>query len=210
MIEQLRSWPNQLTMLRLLFVPFATIAIVEQRFHTALAILILAGVTDALDGLLARWLQQRTTLGQYLDPIADKLLLVSVFVVMGFAGELPLWLVVTMVSRDGLIVCAVLLSSVMSHPVEVKPLFVSKANTAAQIVLAALVLGELAFSVQLGPLRTALILLTGVLTVASAAAYLVAWLRHMSGYGEGSRTSNSQIGDIKSGNSKSGSSNTDA
>jgi len=87
---------------------------------------------------------------------------------------------------------------------------VSKANTAAQIVLAALVLGELAFSVQLGPLRTALILLTGVLTVASAAAYLVAWLRHMSGYGEGSRTSNSQIGDIKSGNSKSGSSNTDA
>ncbi len=105
--------------------------------------------------------------------------------------KLPLWLVVTMVSRDGLIVCAVLLSSVMSHPVEVKPLFVSKANTAAQIVLAALVLGELASSVHLGPLRTAFILLTGVLTVASAAAYLVAWLRHMSGYGEGSQTGGS-------------------
>jgi len=99
---------------------------------------------------------------------------------------LPLWLVVTMVSRDALIICAVLLSTVMAHPVEVKPLYVSKANTAAQIVLAAVVLGELALGLHLDPLRPALILLSGVLTVASAAAYLVAWLRHMSGYGEGS------------------------
>lgn len=68
--------------------------------------------------------------------MADKVLLVSVFVVMGFIGQLPLWLVVTMVSRDALIICAVLLSTVMAHPVEMKPLYVSKANTDAQIVLA--------------------------------------------------------------------------
>ena len=74
----------------------------------------------------------------------------------------------------------------MGHPVEMKPLLVSKANTAIQIVLAAVVLGELAFGIDLGPLRPALIILSGLLTVASAAAYLVAWLRHMSGYGEGS------------------------
>ena len=90
-------------------------------------------------------------LGAYLDPMADKLLLVSVFVVMGFIGQLPLWLVVTMVSRDALIVCAVLLSTVMAHPVEMKPFLVSKANTAVQIVLAAVVLGELAFAVHLDP-----------------------------------------------------------
>jgi cardiolipin synthase len=193
-----------ITIMRLLLVPAVVLAMLNMRWDWAFAGFVVAGISDGVDGFIARRWNQFSRLGAYLDPIADKLLLVSVFVVMGYAGELPLWLVVTMVSRDGLIVCAVLLSSVMSHPVEMKPLFVSKANTAAQIVLAALVLGELAFSVQLGPLRSALILLTGVLTVASAAAYLVAWLRHMSGYGEGSRTSNSQNGDIKTGDSKSG------
>ena len=88
--------------------------------------------------------------------MADKLLLVSVFVVLGFLGELPLWLVVAAVSRDALIVCAVLLSTVMGNPVEMKPLLVSKANTAVQIVLAAVVLAELAFGTDFGLLRPAL------------------------------------------------------
>jgi cardiolipin synthase len=100
-------------------------------------------------------------------------------------GELPLWLVIAAVSRDGLIVCAVLLSTVMGNPVEMKPLMVSKANTAVQIVLAAVVLAELAFAADFGPIRAALIILSGLLTVASAAAYLVAWTRHMSAHGEG-------------------------
>jgi cardiolipin synthase len=73
----------------------------------------------------------------------------------------------------------------MAQPVEMKPLMVSKANTAIQLVLAAVVLGELAFGIDIGALRPALIILSGLLTVASAAAYLVAWLRHMSGHGEG-------------------------
>jgi cardiolipin synthase len=183
-----------ITIIRLLLVPAVVLAMLNMRWDWAFAGFVIAGVSDGVDGFIARRWNQFSRLGAYLDPIADKLLLVSVFVVMGFAGELPLWLVVTMVSRDGLIVCAVLLSSVMSHPVEMKPLFVSKANTAAQIVLAALVLGELAFSIHLGPLRSALILLTGVLTVASAAAYLVAWLRHMSGYGESSQPSDPKTG----------------
>jgi len=88
--------------------------------------------------------------------------------------------------RQVLIVCAVLLSTVMGQPVEMRPLMVSKVNTAVQIVLAAFVLGELAFDLSLGPMRPFLILASGLLTVASAAAYLVAWLKHMSGYGEGS------------------------
>ena len=121
-------------------------------------------------------------LGAYLDPMADKLLLVSVFVVLGFIGQLPLWLVIAAVSRDALIVCAVLLSTIMGHPVEMKPLMVSKANTAVQIVLAAVVLARtrLRRRPRRRPRRRS-ILLSGLLTVASAAAYLVAWLRHMSG-----------------------------
>ncbi|MET2827533.1 CDP-alcohol phosphatidyltransferase family protein [Mesorhizobium shangrilense] len=178
--------PNMITIMRLVLVPAVVLAMLDMRWDWAFAGFLIAGISDGVDGFIARRFNQHSRLGAYLDPMADKLLLVSVFVVMGFIGELPLWLVVTMVSRDALIVCAVLLSTVMNHPVEMKPLFVSKANTAIQIILAAVVLGELALTVQLDPLRPVLILLSGVLTVASAAAYLVAWLRHMSGYGEGS------------------------
>lgn len=178
--------PNMITIMRLLLVPAVVLAMLNMRWDWAFAGFLVAGISDGVDGFIARRFNQQSRLGAYLDPMADKVLLVSVFVVMGFIGELPLWLVVTMVSRDALIICAVLLSTVMAHPVEMKPLYVSKANTAAQIVLAAVVLGELALGLHLDPLRPALILLSGVLTVASAAAYLVAWLRHMSGYGEGS------------------------
>jgi cardiolipin synthase len=166
-------------------VPGVVLATLQARWEWAFAGFVIAGVSDGIDGFIARHFNQRSRLGAYLDPIADKLLLVSVFVVLGIAGELPLWLVLAAVSRDALIVLAVLLSSVMRHPVEVKPLLVSKANTVLQIVLAAVVLGELAFDIHTGTLRPALIMLSGLLTVASAAAYLVAWLRHMSGYGEG-------------------------
>ena len=176
--------PNMITIMRFVLVPAVVLAMLQARWDWAFAGFLIAGISDGVDGFIARRFNQHSRLGAYLDPMADKLLLVSVFVVMGFIGELPLWLVVTMVSRDALIVCAVVLSTVMAHPVEMKPLFVSKANTAVQIVLAAVVLGELALSVHLDPLRPSLIILSGVLTVASAAAYLVAWLRHMSGYGE--------------------------
>jgi len=178
--------PNLISILRLVLVPAVVLAMLQARWDWAFAGFVIAGVSDGVDGFIARRFNQQSRLGAYLDPMADKLLLVSVFVVMGFTGQLPLWLVVTMVSRDALIVCAILLSTVMAHPVEIKPFLVSKANTAIQIVLAAVVLGELAFAVRLDPLRQVLILLSGVLTVASAAAYLVAWLRHMSGYGESS------------------------
>lgn len=177
--------PNLITLLRLLLVPAVIYAMLVGAMGWALAGFILAGVSDAVDGFIARQFDQRSELGAYLDPLADKLLLVSVFVVLGLMGELPLWLVLAAVSRDALIVIAVLVSTVMAMPVEVKPLPVSKANTAIQIVLAAFVLFELAFATHFGGLRLWLVIATGLLTAASAAAYLVTWIRHMSGYGEG-------------------------
>ena len=178
--------PNLISIMRLLLVPGVVLAMLQARWEWAFAGFVVAGISDGVDGFIARQFNQHSRLGAYLDPIPDKLLLVSVFIVLGISGELPLWLVVAMVSRDGLIICAVVLSSVMGHPVEVKPLLVSKANTAVQIILAAQVLAELTFAMHLDPLRTILIMLSGLLTVASAAAYLVAWLRHMSSNGEGS------------------------
>lgn len=176
---------NMITMLRFILVPGVVFALLTGRTEWAFAGFVVAGVSDGVDGFVARHFNQRTELGAYLDPMADKLLLVSVFVVFGFMGELPLWLVIAAVTRDALIICAVLLSTVMGNPVEMRPLFVSKANTAVQIVLAALVLAELAFGPLPGLLREGLVYVCGLLTVASAAAYLVAWSRHMKGYGEG-------------------------
>ena len=176
--------PNVITIMRLLLVPAIVLALLSERWGWAFTGFLIAGVSDGIDGFIARHFNQKSELGAYLDPMADKLLLVSVFVVLGLMGELPLWLVIAVASRDALIVCAVLLSTVMGNPVAMKPLFVSKANTAVQIVLAALVLGELAFATEFWPLRPGLVILSGLLTVASAAAYLVGWLRHMSGYGE--------------------------
>ena len=181
---------NSITILRFLLVPGVVYAMLTGEMGWAFAGFVIAGISDAVDGFVARHFNQRSELGAYLDPVADKLLLVSVFVVLAIMGKLPLWLVIAAVSRDALIICAVILSSVMALPVKMKPLMVSKANTAAQIVLAAAVLGELAFQLQFAPLRTGLIYLCGVLTVASTAAYLVAWLRHMNGDGESKNPGN--------------------
>ena len=176
--------PNMITILRFLLVPAVVYCLLEGSVGWALACFLVAGISDGVDGFIARHFNQRSTLGAYLDPMADKVLLVSTFLVLGLMRELPLWLVVLAVSRDLLILAAVLLSTIMGHPVTVRPLFVSKANTAMQIVLVAAVLGELAFAADVGWLRESLVYLSGALTAASAAAYLVAWLKHMAGYAE--------------------------
>lgn len=171
--------PNFITIFRFLLVPGVMLALLDGEMGWALALFAVAGISDGLDGFIARQFNQRSALGAFLDPIADKLLLVTVFVMLGYMDELPLWLVVAAVSRDALIVTAVLVSYVMGHPVAVKPLLVSKANTACQIVLVIAVLTELALGDAFGPVRPVLVVLCGLLTVASAAAYLVQWLRHM-------------------------------
>jgi cardiolipin synthase len=178
--------PNMITIMRFFLVPAVVFALLSGRFDLAFAGFLIAGISDGVDGFIARrYASQRSELGAYLDPAADKLLLVSVFVVLGFMGELPLWLVIAAVSRDALIIGAVLLSSIMGKPVAMKPLYVSKANTAVQIIVAAVVMGDLAFQAGVENTRFWLAVLSGLLTVASAAAYLVAWLRHMNSNGEG-------------------------
>jgi cardiolipin synthase (CMP-forming) len=174
--------PNFITLVRFLLVPAVVFALLTNEVRWAFAGFVAAAVSDGVDGFIARQFNQRSELGAYLDPIADKLLLVSVFVVLGYMGHLPLWLVVAAVSRDGLIVGGVLLSAIMGQPVAMKPLFVSKANTLVQLVLAALVLADLSFSFSLGPIYPGLVYLSGLLTVASGAAYLVGWIKHMGGY----------------------------
>lgn len=171
--------PNFITVARLLCVPLLIFLLIDADWKSAAALFVLAGVSDGVDGFIARHFDQRSELGAYLDPIADKLLLVSVFVMLAVLGELPAWLVLLVVTRDVLIVAAVMLSSLMGLPIEVRPILVSKANTACQIALAALILVEQAFSLDIAPARPLLIAAVALLTILSTAAYLVTWLRHM-------------------------------
>jgi cardiolipin synthase len=176
--------PNIITLIRFFLVPCVVLALMSGNMGWAFLGFLAAGISDGVDGFIARQFDQRSELGAYLDPVADKLLLVCVFVVLGYLQELPLWLVVTVVSRDALIIGGVMLATVMGNPVAMKPLFVSKANTAFQILLVLVVLAELASGWNGGALRPVLVYISALLTVASAAAYLVGWLRHMNGYGD--------------------------
>ena len=173
--------PNLITVARFIMVPLVILAMIDGEMLTAFVLFLLAGVSDGLDGFIARNFNQRSELGAWLDPVADKSLLVSVFIMLGWLGALPSWLVIFAVSRDALIVGAVVLSSLLENPVEMRPLLISKANTMAQIVLLVLVLADLAGLARLDAVIGWMIYAVAGLTIASASAYLVTWLRHMAG-----------------------------
>src|SRR3984885_2454838 len=118
MASRVFTVPNQLTFLRLGFLPFFIISIHYRRYEIALAILVLAGLTDGLDGLVARGLNQRTPLGAYLDPIADKLLLSSSYLALALKGRIAWWLAIMVLGRDVLllIACAVILLAIGYRP----------------------------------------------------------------------------------------------
>ncbi|MGI8773157.1 MAG: CDP-alcohol phosphatidyltransferase family protein [Acidobacteriaceae bacterium] len=133
MLKDLRAAPNLLTFLRLFIIPFLVTAILDAHYRTAFALFLLAGFSDGLDGLLARWLKQRTLLGQYLDPVADKLLLSTLFLVLMHQGLIPRRVTILVFSRDiGMLVVAALLFAAVGTR-DFRPSIWGKANTAAQV-----------------------------------------------------------------------------
>jgi cardiolipin synthase (CMP-forming) len=140
MSSRIFTVPNQLTFLRLTFLPFFLIAIKYDRYDWALGILIAAGISDGLDGLLARGLNQRTPLGAYLDPIADKLLLSSSYFMLALKGKISWWLTILVMGRDCLLLvaCAVILITVGYRPFP--PSLYGKATTFFEILLVVIVL----------------------------------------------------------------------
>lgn len=172
--------PNFITIGRLLSVPAIVYFIIADQFAAAALIFLAAGLSDGVDGFIAKHFDMRSELGAYLDPLADKALLMSVFIALTVKGLLPVWLTVLVVSRDILIVGAVMLSWIIGKPVAMAPLMISKANTTAQIGLAGLALAEVTLDFNLGYGAHLIIVLTGALTVLSALAYIAAWVRHMS------------------------------
>nr|WP_281376820.1 CDP-alcohol phosphatidyltransferase family protein [Edaphobacter lichenicola] len=180
-MSQFRAAPNLLTLMRLFIIPFLLIEILDGHYGVAFALFMLAGISDALDGLLARWLSQKTTLGQYLDPIADKLLLSSLFVVLTHVGLIPLYVTVLVFSRDvGILLIATLLF-VTGTLRDFRPSVFGKLNTFVQIVaLIAVICQKLFVSQQVATLRDILVRAIAVLAPLSAAQYAWIVLRRMS------------------------------
>jgi len=173
------SIPNLITLGRILLVPIVVWAIASGAMWIAFVLFLGAGLSDAVDGYLAKRFNMTTELGAYLDPLADKALIVSIYITLGIYGLIPGWLVILVVSRDIMIVGAVMLSWLVGTPVKVKPLLVSKLNTAAQIVFACVVLGTLGFAYPLPKVSLVLMALVAALTLLSVAAYVAEWVRHM-------------------------------
>jgi cardiolipin synthase len=173
------SIPNLITLGRILLVPVIVWAITSGEMGLAFLLFVLAGVSDAVDGFLAKRFGMSSELGAYLDPLADKALIVSIYVSLGIAHTIPRWLVILVVSRDIMIVGAVILSWLVGRPVVLRPLLVSKLNTAAQIVFACLVLAALAFRWDAEPALTGAMAIVAALTLLSVGFYVAEWVRHM-------------------------------
>jgi cardiolipin synthase (CMP-forming) len=171
--------PNLISLARLLAVPFCVWLIVKGQLMAAFWIFVLAGLSDAADGYIAKRFNLRTVIGGYLDPIADKALLVSVFVTLGFANYLDSWIVIVAVFRDVLIVCGALLIQVLFQSFTVQPLLSSKLNTVFQFLLVALALGLNGYGIDAGPTIDVMTYLAGTTTVWSGMAYLVLWSRRV-------------------------------
>lgn len=169
--------PNLISLARLAAVPFTVWLIIDGHLMASFWVFVAAGVSDALDGFIAKRFNMETELGKYLDPLADKALLVSVFVVLGVEGHIASWLVILVVSRDLFIVGGALLFETLTHSLTMQPLMVSKVNTVVQIVFAAAVMANAGYGIELDGAMDTLVLATAATTIASGVAYAIEWIR---------------------------------
>jgi cardiolipin synthase (CMP-forming) len=171
-LRQILTAPNQLTLLRMIFLPFIVINIVKHDYKWALALFILAGLSDGLDGLLARTLHQQTVLGQYLDPIADKLLMSTMFLVLSIERQIPWKYTIVVFSRDVSILVISGVLFMIAGLRDFRPSIFGKANTAAQVGAVFFVLLLLVAPIQwIWIARTVFLRATFLFTIVSAIHY---------------------------------------
>lgn len=171
--------PTLVTLARVLAVPVTVYLILEARFAAAFWLFVLAGVSDAVDGFLAKRLNAVSRIGSYLDPLADKALLVAAYITLGYVGEVATWLVILIVSRDIMIVGGALLYHTLTHALKMEPLFISKANTAVQIIFVGLVLAKLGLGIADPNVILLGSFVVAATTIASGGAYLWVWIKRI-------------------------------
>ncbi len=163
--------PNYITLLRIILIPFFINLMIYDYYREALAVFIFACITDALDGMIARLTKKQTALGAFLDPMVDKLLIVSAFVTLVLMGLLPVWLVIIVVSRDMILVFGSIAIYFTGHQFAAKPSIIGKATTAMQFIVVMLSLILKNFGTEMG-MMSILNWLTAALTLASGVQYV--------------------------------------
>lgn len=174
--KSILNLPNIITIARIILVPVIIWALFASEFLAGFVLFAIAGFSDFFDGWLARLQKTQTNFGAYLDPIADKLLMGSTYIVLGVLGHIPIWLISLVIARDLLIIIGVVVARRIGKALDIKPLFISKLNTLLQICLVILVLADLAFGLNLGVVRDFAYITTAAITIASALAYLYLWV----------------------------------
>ena len=165
------SLPNLISLARLFAVPLMVWLIVDGEMTAAFWVFVAAGISDAVDGFIAKRFDAITTFGSYIDPLADKALLVSCFVALGIEGQIANWLVILVVFRDVVIIGGAILAVPLGRPVIMRPLFISKLNTTTQIILVALVLAEIGVGVHEAKLIVLMQYIVAATTLASGIGY---------------------------------------
>lgn len=172
----LMTLPNLLTLLRIVLTPLFAIFLLNNDYNNALWIFVIAGVSDGLDGFIARAFKQKSELGAYLDPIADKLLLSTAFIMLAAVQFIPSWLTVIVIARDVLILFGVaLLFIITDYNIKIKPSFLSKITTVAQLLTVFIVLLKPYIS-KVAVIHSPLFMFTAVMTVISGFQYIYRWL----------------------------------
>ena len=175
----LGNLPNLITLARLGLTPVAISMIVSQRYVEAFLVFLIAGISDGVDGFIAKRFKLTSELGAYLDPLADKALLISIYVSLAIVGQIWATLAIIVVSRDVMILAGVMVAWLLDKPMQIRPVWTSKVNTTAQIMLAAAVLGARGFDLRLDWALEGLSLVVGATTILSAVIYMAQWLAHM-------------------------------
>jgi cardiolipin synthase len=168
--------PNLITSIRIILVPIFVIYLIQDKLLSALVVFILAGLSDGVDGLMARLLNQKSKIGAYLDPLADKILLIAAFIVLAARDLIPAWLTVLVISRDVLILLGVLMLYLNGTDLTIKPSVLSKINTCLQLLAVFMVLsaGYLHFPSRL---THSVFWATGLFTITSGLHYMHTWFR---------------------------------
>ncbi len=173
-MQQLLNVPNVLTLARIIMTPVIVYMVLSEQAWLALALMVLAGITDMLDGAIARYFNLRTTVGAYLDPMADKIMLISLFVTLFMVEQVPLFVFLAIIFRDLIIVLGAITYEIVTRRLTMQPSFISKATTFIQIVYVVLLLLNMAMVIPDTLLQIAM-WLTFILTCASGLHYLVSW-----------------------------------
>ena len=170
------TFPNLLTILRIVLTPIFAICLISHAYKTAFWIFVAAGVSDGLDGFIARVFGQKSELGAYLDPIADKLLISTAFIILAAVRFIPSWLTVIVIARDILILFGIALLFITNHNVEIRPSFLSKITTVAQLLTVFIVLLK-PYIPEVVVTHSLLFIFAAIMTILSGFQYIYRWLK---------------------------------